>query len=74
MIEGVSVADRTIPVMSLEPKYLRSVAPLLVGDRHVKRYHVSNTITPIDGAIASARERRTLVASARRHQVLDRGR
>jgi hypothetical protein len=40
--------------MSFEPKFIRSLPPVVVSDRHIKRYHVSNTQMPIAAAIESA--------------------
>lgn len=40
--------------MALEPKHLRAFAPMVVSDRHIKRYHVTNSEVPIDSAIESA--------------------
>jgi hypothetical protein len=40
--------------MALQPKYLRALDPIVVGARHLKRYHVSNDETPIDAAIERA--------------------
>jgi hypothetical protein len=40
--------------MALEPKYIRSFPSIIVADRHLKRYHVSNDDTPIDTRIEAA--------------------
>jgi len=40
--------------MALEPKYIRALAPIIVSDRHIKRYHVSNGKAPIALEIESA--------------------
>ncbi len=40
--------------MTIEPKYLRALEPIVVGNRHLKRYHVSNDPTPIATAIEQA--------------------
>jgi hypothetical protein len=40
--------------MALEPKYLRAMQTVDVAGRRLKRYHVSNDITPIDPAIERA--------------------
>jgi hypothetical protein len=40
--------------MPFEPKHIRSLAPIVVNDRHIKRYHVSNTEEPIATEIETA--------------------
>jgi hypothetical protein len=40
--------------MALEPKYIRALPSMVVAGGHLKRYHVSNDDTPIDGRIEAA--------------------
>jgi hypothetical protein len=40
--------------MALEPKYIRALPSIIVAERQLKRYHVSNDDSPIDGRIEAA--------------------
>ena len=44
--------------MALEPKYIRSLPPIVAADRHVKRYYVTNTAAKEGGGFDSAVEPR----------------
>jgi hypothetical protein len=45
---------RIVARMALEPKYIRALPPIVVAERQIKRYHVSNSETPIAAAIEHA--------------------
>jgi hypothetical protein len=50
------VLTRTVQPMTFEPKHITSYPAIVVGERHIKRYHVTNCAPADGGGIAPAVE------------------